>query len=71
MSEWQPIEMAPKDGTKIVLHFPGPWRDPSEIGASVGQWTGSYWWCTAIWASSEMRGAPTHWMPLPEPPEAA
>lgn len=66
---WQPIETAPKDGTWLLLgqfsdsdtddycHGVAHWHD--------GGWTDGYqpdWY----W-----RGAfePTHWQPLPEPPE--
>lgn len=89
MSEWQPIETAPRDGTAILLFYPeGRWIDPGEANDSDGQvqpdmivarfdvewgkrsgmdancWEGYY---NAFCG----RGEPTHWMPLPDPPDAA
>ena len=60
MSEWQPIETAPRDGTEILLFARGPYKDDYR---GVGQWSGQrndWFWNFAI--------RPTHWMPLPEPP---
>ena len=58
MSDWQPIETAPKE--TIVLVF-----DPDE-----GVVTGSLWF--SEWALDPGTRAdllhPTHWMPLPAPP---
>jgi hypothetical protein len=78
---WQPIETAPKDGTKIILYhekwetFPiASWEwgeGPDEDG------TGG--WCAWHTVDDRFPGAedgiiypsenymPTHWMPLPEP----
>lgn len=68
MMEWKPIETAPKDGTKILT-----WRECKE--GSLGSITVSEWGRTGYgehWRPSPMaiRIAPTHWMPLPEPPDA-
>lgn len=72
---WQPIETAPKDGTKILVF--------TAIGdIEIGQW------CTTEWDRYELHDAdrnlytrrvdihefwnnnfPTHWMPLPAAPE--
>jgi hypothetical protein len=74
MTEWQPIETVPKDGT-IVLFWPDFYaedsRPPSQRKEQKNRyvamgWTsgsGDYW-------SPEMKllGDPTHWMPLPAPP---
>jgi hypothetical protein len=55
---WQPIETAPRDGTKFLCWVP---RGPYE-GISINRWKEGYWWCTS------RANPPTHWMPLPEPP---
>jgi len=68
MSEWQPIETAPKDGTPILLGIAGP-----------HYWPRSAWWCLdeERWVvhkggrfSAWFDIPPTHWMPLPSPPDA-
>ena len=64
MSDWQPIETAPKDGTKILA-----WEfDDYTIawwGVSTGGWYG--WMFSDDW----IRCYPTHWQPLPAPPESS
>jgi len=72
---WQPIETAPKDGTAVLLYKP----DEEMMGSYtlVGFWDKQ--WCN--WAGDgdalvyfsylyqKEYGHPTHWQPLPEPPE--
>lgn len=69
MSEWQPIETAPKDGSRILgwakskngsddLRLVIFWDQTSPEGA---RWIVAF---NAFWHFE-----PTHWMPLPEPPE--
>lgn len=62
MSEWKPIETAPKDGTPLLLFgiYPG---DQQPL-----------WWVTGGWQNGRFRGdyatpPPTHWLPLPAPPK--
>jgi len=89
MSKWQPIETAPRDGTRILAWTPEGhdivwWSDlnrdlPQEPGNNPGWW--GFCWHTVpgrtrehgfgvdddyIWPAQNQ---PTHWMPLPEPPE--
>lgn len=73
---WMPIETAVKDGTTILLYVPG-------IGfsglVSTGRWEPDkyndrprpYWrvdWMRQVTMMRDM--PPTHWQPLPSPPEA-
>jgi hypothetical protein len=70
---WQPIETAPKRGgfERLLLRFDGYFFDPSQKGIAVGFWGSRGGWVVdCIWASSDAHHAPTHWMPLPEPPKA-
>lgn len=69
-NEWRPIETAPKDGTYVLLHFPGPFHDSECPGAAVGCFSqlSSKWWLTAIWASTSAHHDPDGWLPLPPPP---
>ena len=65
MSEWQPIETAPKDGRKNLLLF----QQSAETGEKlfVGRW-GAEWggWLSIPGAYAKR---PTHWQPLPAPPQ--
>lgn len=69
MSEWQPIETAPRDGTLVLLWWDGDF-------APVGFWQDG--WVYTMTQARNLDGAvidillgyePTHWMPLPEPPK--
>lgn len=73
MSEWQPIESAPKDGQKLLLWFLGE--------VVVGKWSSDYrWWYgnNVKWFDGQQlvtalqdgvgQGGPTHWQPHPAPP---
>lgn len=75
MSEWQPIETAPKDGTKILV-----WTHHDEV--EVSEWyeskgetyepvegTEYFRPVTKVYHSGWNGNTPTHWMPLPEAPK--
>lgn len=71
MSAWQPIETAPKDGTRILAaHARG--------GVAFARWNSAHggWLDDAAaaqhdyWNYVEPEEAFTHWQPLPEPPGA-
>lgn len=78
MSEWQPIETAPKDGTLILLFRPTalPWGKvaPGKWNSQADHKRPSPFWdmWLRIGGTYESRAwEPTHWMPLPAPPVAA
>lgn len=79
--EWQPIETAPKDGTRILIKIKSGKQQ-------VVRWERygmhSYWtiyshadsWINRLFSKGEKvqlvlneDTLPTHWMPLPEPPK--
>jgi|ERR1700723_33065 len=65
---WQPIETAPRDG-KIVLLF-GRDADGDNWKMKTGSWNRfeNQWY----WDGRTIKGydiQPSHWQPLPEPPE--
>jgi len=76
--EWQPIETAPKDGTKILVFC-----KPDEIfTATWGKWTDAHfndWKATECWCVYDCEDAfyshllsgdrVKYWHPLPEPPK--
>lgn len=84
MTEWQPIETAPRDGTEIIGIFSNDYGDQPKPTV-YGPWTIAFrngaWWASWDDASvieaegywgCDFKGAPidpTHWMPLPEPPK--
>jgi hypothetical protein len=60
VSGWQPIETAPKDGTTIL----GFWCNGEMHTGSIcnGEWIPAWEHQNNNW------DIPTHWMPLPPPP---
>ena len=85
MSAWQPIETAPRDGTKVDLWYPYPrcrvincYFSNDRIWGKDGQWLRREpaWKDNALLPESEWMTAcfpnmvPSHWMLSPDPPEA-
>jgi hypothetical protein len=70
MTEWQPIETAPKDNTVLLLCS---MEYPENPFIDVGYWETYAWWSgpkeEPCWVWSLLEGKPTHWMSLPEPPK--
>ena len=73
---WQPISTAPRDGTDVMRH-------DKHWGVMSGYWSDCIWaryanpdkdaggaWVQELNRSDTLALNPTHWMPLPEPPEA-
>lgn len=73
MSGWQPIETAPKDGTRILIFQGGlEWSREVQIGWWDSGGTRSGWSASSYEDGHILneKQAPTHWMPLPSPPES-
>ncbi len=68
---WQPIDTAPKDGSSIILGYA---RSHSEEGRWVSDPDRNHWGETGWFATDDdvlcvHPSHPSHWMPLPAPPE--
>ncbi len=59
-SEWRPIETVPK--TVVMLYFPAVKEDSRGRGGHIEMMRIDH-------ASAYPHRHPTHWMPLPEPPD--
>ena len=68
--KWEPIETAPKDGTRIDLWSRSERVPNARWDARRKAWVHD--WLGDFDSIDEVRvdGNPTHWMPLPPPPEA-
>lgn len=68
MTDWRPIESAPRDGERIIVAkiaesggiFDIPRRSPHVWFAVTASWNGRYWT-----DGLERLVEPTHWIPLP------
>lgn len=68
MSEWQPIETAPTDGvSSVLLAYAGSARRVREGFYRKSREHWGYYGSTSL--KSEALVQPTHWMPLPTPPQ--
>jgi len=68
-AEWQPIDTAPKDGTRIFAYCV-EWEEPVVL-RWLQRWhsmSGTWGWCDNS-GDMEQDYVPTHWMPIPEPPK--
>ncbi len=65
--EWRPIETAPRDGTRVILVWGGESINGFFLNnsQSLRPWAG---WRTESMVPAPI-GQPTHWMPLPPPPQ--
>ena len=68
--DWQPIETAPKDGTRILAYWPADSFYAHEMQCETwfGQSLGRDCW-QSPYEDADDSTSPTHWMPLPEPPK--
>lgn len=71
--DWQPIETAPRDGTRVLLWACDPCYPKGK--PLVGYFENNKWHLsghefTECWINNfDEYFNPTHWMPLPEPPK--
>lgn len=76
---WQPIESAPKDGTYFLAVIEGFAPSVCAWQTYPDDWEIEPRWCDdlGVWFEEDAAAiewlnssqyAPTHWMPLPEPP---
>ena len=66
MSEWQPIETAPKNGT-LILAYETNTDDEYLSGCMLAWWNPRQ--CFWEIDGGGFGGELTHWQPLPEPPK--
>ena len=70
--EWQPIEKAPKDGTKVDLWVKTYLTSQKEWiyqRATSCRWLPTFKKEGDRWSNLDSWWIPTHWMPIPEPPK--
>jgi hypothetical protein len=66
MSEWQPIETAPRDGTEVFCFIPEHNWGALKVGEDYKllSFIQDVGWVNRAYHNEK----PTHWMPLPPPP---
>ena len=70
--KWQPIETAPKDGTRILCVMHGVVEIVQFDKQEYHKHPNPYWTTWNAYSKNRDRGSqPLVWMPLPEPPQAA
>ena len=82
MNQWQPIETAPRDGTWVLIAGGRTTEDDyNSTGVLTTRPVTAFWseplweedaeWAFCFWDGDWREGYlnPTHWMPLPQPPE--
>ncbi len=67
MSEWKPIETAPREGDEILIARHVQYRERGDVWVMHVAWYDrrAAKWCT-LHAPNLVD--PTHWQPLPDPP---
>lgn len=72
---WQPLETAPKDGTRIDI-WAKAWLSTFDK-FTYQRFTNCYWWNgdglnhKGKWMNLHDNWYPTHWMPIPDGPGGA
>lgn len=68
MTEWQTIESAPKDGTKVLYAAGWDFGGKIEWELSVAWWQSDLETFTTNGGDSAESSGQDYWMPLPNPP---
>ena len=64
---WRPIESAPRDGTRLLVCYSSPGMAAHALPVVSAHWSLiSDCWFSAV---TDTRINPSHWMPLPSPPD--
>jgi len=72
MSEWQPIETAPRDGTSVLLRMSdgiahqGAFQGPSDGAIYARRTASAYNWISETVGASLYEGDIAYWAPLPK-----
>lgn len=68
---WQPIETAPKDGTHVLVRGTQKTWTCTRIACRHERpsWSGPGVHVSWLTVPGDWQFTPTHWMPLPPPPE--
>jgi hypothetical protein len=67
LGAWQPIATAPCDGTRVLTYREG-WQEHTTVAWFNSTGCGAACW-VPVWGSQ--CPPPTHWTPLPAPPQSA
>ncbi|CAB4199921.1 Domain of unknown function DUF551 [uncultured Caudovirales phage] len=70
LTKWQPIETAPRDGTRVLIGWAGCY--PSRNHVRIARFAVPVGYKNRGWTDDDNEGrciTPTHWMPLPKPPQ--
>jgi len=72
-SPWEPIETAPKDGSRIMVWIPDTLSQYGNVVTAAHAAFACWYPKESFWVAEDPLIAsvqtPTHWMPLPPPPE--
>lgn len=70
-TRWRPIETAPRDGTPVLTYLP-PLPHQTVGWINIQKWKGDKaGWISVGKPKRRTNFQPTHWQPLPTPPEAS
>ena len=67
--KWQPIDTAPKNGSPILVFWNYVLDGKSWTCYAITRWDEQAHEWTDVEDSDDYFSEPTHWMPLPEPPQ--